>query len=237
MNTQANSNDPKAPSITSRSKGPRTKRGMRSYTALVFAAREVFERDGYIDARISDISKAAGMASGSFYTYFESKEEVLAAVVNAVQEDMLHPHLGTSGQKVNARESIEKANREYLLAYQHNARLMSVFEQVAQVDENFRELRRKRGEAFGKRNARFIRRLQEQGDADPNMDPLIAAYALSAMVGRMAYQVFVIGESIAFEELLLILNRLWINALQINPDANLTAVDSQETGTEFSAVG
>jgi AcrR family transcriptional regulator len=202
---------------------PLTKRGMRAYSALVVAAREVFERDGYVAARISDISRAAEVSSGSFYTYFDSKEEILAAVVDAVQEDMLHPHLRSSGEMTSVRLMIDMANREYLLAYKRNAPLMSVFEQVAQVDERFRELRRQRGQAFGERNAKLIRLLQEQGDADREVNALIASYALSAMVGRMAYQVFVLGEKMEFEELVQTLNRLWMNALKIRPNAKLGA--------------
>ena len=195
---------------------PTSIRGKRTLTALVEAARKVFERDGYVEARIIDISTAAGVAVGSFYTYFDSKEDIFAAVVEAVQEDMLHPHLMDHGRHESVAALINAANTEYLLAYKANARLMSVFEQVVQVDESFRDLRRRRGRAFGQRSARLIRRLQEEGRADPTLDPLISAFALNAMVGRMAYQVFVLGEEVVFEDLVRTLDRLWINALHID---------------------
>ena len=53
----------------------------------------MFERDGFLDARITDITAAAGVAAGSFYTYFNSKEDVFAAVMDDVNEEMLHPRL------------------------------------------------------------------------------------------------------------------------------------------------
>src|SRR6188472_3064973 len=53
---------------------PRTARGARTRAALVRGAREVFERDGLVDARIADIAAAAGVATGSFYSYFATKE-------------------------------------------------------------------------------------------------------------------------------------------------------------------
>lgn len=202
---------------------PSSKRGMRTRNALIAAAREVFERDGYLDARISDICGTAEVATGSFYTYFDSKDEVFGAVVDEVQEAMLHPHLGDLEQHGDVLTLIEANNRAYLLAYRDNARLMSLFEQVAQIDPAFRELRRRRGQAFARRNARTIERLQKAGAADPTLEPYYAALAISGMVGRMAYTVFVLGETIPFEDLVSTLTRLWFNALAIDLEAARTA--------------
>lgn len=194
---------------------PRSARGERTRGALVAGAREVFERDGYLDARITDISKAAGVASGSFYTYFNNKEEIFAAVVEQVQEEMLHPHLRERTGITDARELIDASNREYLRSYKQNARLMALFEQVAQIDPTFRALRIQRGNAFAQRNAKLIRQLQERGEADPSLDPLVTAHALSHMVSRMAYMVYVLEQRIAFERLVATLNQLWFNGLQL----------------------
>ncbi|MET7515646.1 TetR/AcrR family transcriptional regulator [Streptomyces sp. NPDC005480] len=194
---------------------PRSPRGVRTRNALVTAAREVFERDGYLDARITDISKAAHVASGSFYTYFNSKEEIFQALVEQVQEEMLHPHLRERTGITDTRQLIDASNREYLRAYKKNARLMALFEQVAQVDEKFMALRIERGNAFARRNAKLIQTLQESGEADTSLDPLVTAHALSVMVSRMAYMVFVLGQRIPFERLVTTLNKIWENGLQL----------------------
>lgn len=195
---------------------PRSRRGERTRAALVAAARAVFERDGYLDARITDITKEAGVAAGSFYTYFDDKEKIFQAVVEQVQEDMLHPRLRERLGDDDPIALIDAANRDYLVSYKRNARLMALFEQVAQIDDDFRELRRKRGAAFVRRNAKMIRRLQESGRADPELDPLIAAHALSGMVGRIAYSVFILNDRIPFERLVTTLNQLWVNALKLD---------------------
>ncbi len=205
-----------ATTVETEREAPRSKRGERTRATLVAAARTVFERDGFLDARITDITKEAGVASGTFYTYFDNKEEAFKAVVEEVQEDMLHPRLRERLGDEDPLALIDAANREYLLAYKRNARLMALFEQVAQIDDEFRELRRKRGAAFVRRNAKMIRRLQESGRADPDLDPLIAAHALSGMVGRIAYSVYNLGERIAFERLVTTLDQLWVNALKLD---------------------
>jgi AcrR family transcriptional regulator len=197
---------------------PVSARGARTRDALVKAAREVFERDGFLDARITDISATAGVAAGSFYTYFKSKEDVFAAVMDEVNEEMLHPRLRSFADRDDPVSVIEATNRSYLAAYRRNAKLMALMEQVAQIDEEFRRMRLRRVRAFTDRNAQAIRQLQQRGLADPELDAQTAAQALSAMVSRMAYFRYVQGfGSGSLDSLAKTLTRLWAGALGIPP--------------------
>lgn len=45
--------------------------------AILKAATCVFARNGYFSSKVSDIAKAAGVADGTVYLYFKSKEEIL----------------------------------------------------------------------------------------------------------------------------------------------------------------
>ena len=183
---------------------------------MIDAARTVFERDGFVTARVTDIAEEAGLAHGSFYSHFDSKEDALAAVLAEVEEEMLHPRSAHMSSDEDPVAAIEAANRAYLAAYRRNAKLMAVLEQVATVDARFGRLRRRRTAAFVKRNADGIRRLQERGLADPALDPELAALAISAMVSRTAYANFV-GNSkpLGVDVLTETLTRLWANALRI----------------------
>ncbi|HWH92806.1 MAG TPA: TetR/AcrR family transcriptional regulator [Baekduia sp.] len=194
---------------------PRTARGARTRAALVAAARTVFERDGYLDARLTDITAEARCATGSFYTYFTNKQEIFAAVLEEAQEEMLHPHVREVTDAEDPIAVIEASNRAYLEAYERNAKLMRLLEQVSTVDQDVRELRRRRGELFAERNARSIRDLQARGLADPELDPLLAARALSAMVSRMANGVYILGDHVDRDVLVDTLTRLWANALRL----------------------
>ena len=194
---------------------PRTARGARTRAALVAAARTIFERDGYLNARLTDITAEANCSTGSFYTYFTNKEEVFAAVLEAVNEEMLHPHVREVTGDEDPIAVIEASNRAYLEAYERNAKLMRLLEQVATIDEDFRRLRHRRAALFVERNARSIRDLQARGLADPELDPELTARALSSMVGRTANAVFVQGDDVDREQLIRTLTRLWANALRL----------------------
>ena len=195
---------------------PATVRGARTRAALIAAARKVFERDGYLDAKLTDITKTAHCATGSFYTYFTNKAEIFAAVLEQAQQDMMHPGMGRVDDTDHPYPVLEASNRAYLEAYRRNAKLMGLLEQVAQVDPEFREFRARRADAFIQRNAGGIAELQARGLADPGVDPLLASRALSGMVSRLAYSAFVLGEVVDadVETLVSTVTRLWANALR-----------------------
>ena len=47
---------------------------------IVDAAIRVFARSGYYSSRVSDIAREAGIASGTIYLYFKTKEEILVTL-------------------------------------------------------------------------------------------------------------------------------------------------------------
>jgi len=199
---------------------PHTERGRQTRAALLAAAREVFARDGFVATTTTSIAKAAGVANGSFYTHFTDKYEIFVELYRELQEEMLHP--GIHDARLGDADPvavIEEATRAYLESYRANAGLMRVFEQVAVIDERFRELRLARARAFEERNVRGIRRLQREGVADPALNAELVADALSGMVSRDAYLTFALGlrPDVDFDELVSTLTTLWANALGIRP--------------------
>ena len=57
-------------------KRPRTERGRKTMRAILDAAAREFGDKGFHDASVSGITQSAGLALGSFYTYFDSKDAV-----------------------------------------------------------------------------------------------------------------------------------------------------------------
>ena len=62
-------------------KAPRTERGRKTVRKLLEAAAQEFGQRGFHEAAITGITARAGVALGTFYTYFESKEELFRALV------------------------------------------------------------------------------------------------------------------------------------------------------------
>jgi AcrR family transcriptional regulator len=68
-------------SAASDGKAPRTARGERTLRKILDAARDEFGERGFADSSIVAITQRAGVALGTFYTYFDSKEAVFQALV------------------------------------------------------------------------------------------------------------------------------------------------------------
>jgi AcrR family transcriptional regulator len=195
---------------------PRSRSGIRTRAAIIEAARVILERDGLRDARISDITREAGVASGSFYTYFASKTEVMNALLPEIEEDLLDPIAGPEaegGPDIATR--VEIMIRTYLENYERNVKLLKVLEEATSAEETVAEWRLERSREFARRAAIDITSWQNRGLVDPKLDPVVTARALSGMVVRMAYFVYAVGDTIPFEDLVANLSRLWVNALRL----------------------
>jgi AcrR family transcriptional regulator len=196
---------------------PVTARGARTRASLVKAARALFERNGYLETNVGDIARRARVAHGTFYTYFNSKEEIFSEVVEALQADMARiasdePTIMEDGS-IAAR--IERANRGYIRAYETNARMMAVLEQVATFNPRLAQTRRATRTFWRQRSSEAIRRWQERGIIDKAIDPDYAASALGSMIDRSAYVWIVLGEPYEFETAVVQLTRLYCNALGV----------------------
>jgi len=62
-------------------KAPRTERGRRTLRKLLDASAVEFGEKGFHEASVSSITRRAGVALGTFYTYFDSKEALFQALV------------------------------------------------------------------------------------------------------------------------------------------------------------
>ncbi len=194
---------------------PTTERGRRARAALLVAARRVFERDGFLDARVTDISTEAGVSHGSFYTYFGSKTGVFRALVTETMDE-LYASLGEVGDHEPSADPavrIDRANRRFVLMYRENTALMALFEQVATIDPEVRALRHAVRQRMVARVTRSVERLQQEGSADPALDARCSANALVAMVNGLVHHWLVLGEELDQEQVVTTLTRLWAQAL------------------------
>jgi AcrR family transcriptional regulator len=224
-NIQAESGPP--PSAPLLSAAPLTARGAQTRAKLIAAAQALFERDGYLETSVADIAKRAAVAHGTFYTYFDSKEDVFAEVADALVVDFqsalaAEPQL-PPGHSVSER--IEQTNRSYLSVYARRARMMAVLEQVATFNPRLAAIRRTSRRMWLQRNTAAVQRWQEAKLVDPAIDPAYAASVLGSMVDRSAYVWNVLGEPHEFEMAVKQLTRLYCNALGLkchldkqNPD-------------------
>jgi AcrR family transcriptional regulator len=194
-----------------------TERGRLARREIVAAARRVFERDGYLDARVEDIVIEAGVARGSFYSYFPSKREVFKEIAADVGGEIARAVQRSDRSSSNALETLEASNRRYLDVYRANSRIVGLIEQVSTIDPEIHEARLRSRQSHVRRVARTIRRWQQCGRADPEIDPVTTAAALVSMLSNFAYWWLAAGDS--YDEALVArtLTSIWARAVGLEP--------------------
>ncbi len=192
-----------------------TARGQATRDKLVAAARTVFAERGFAGTRMGDLADAAGVAHGTVYTYFDTKEDVLLAVLAAVREDLHAAMTLPTVRDPVAR--IEGANRAYLDGYRSHAQLLRVAQEAAAGDARFADVLRDLRDTHVRRVAAAIRKLQAEGVAAPDVDAHTAAAALCGMVEGFAAHWLGRGE--VHDEALAnrTLTQLWVRGLGLRP--------------------
>jgi AcrR family transcriptional regulator len=197
----------------------RPKRGARTRERLLGAAKAVFEEIGLQDARVSQISERAGLSYGSFYHYFDSKEEVFREVAREVGRALTASMDIIMDRESGAppRQRLTAAIRDHFEAYRTEARMLSVIDQVARQDEAIATFWNDVVNQRRKNVEDGIEALQRHGKADPALDPTIAAAALGAMIFRFADQWLVQGyPECDFDTGVEQITKLFLNALGIH---------------------
>jgi AcrR family transcriptional regulator len=197
---------------------PKSNRGQLTRQRLLVAGKKVFERDGFLQARVADIAAEAGVSHGSFYHYFDSKEAIFRVIAEAVEVRLISVDDGghDNGKTNDPIEKVRAANRSYLLAYKKEAKIMRVIEEVSRYDDEVRKIRVERDNDLAARLESAIQSLQAQGVADSRIDGRYAATALGGMVARFAEQMFVGGGKYDLEDAIDQLTLLWCNALGLS---------------------
>jgi AcrR family transcriptional regulator len=171
---------------TSPSKPAKTRRGAATRVRLVEAAAVVFAEHGYTAARISDMVRLAGISQGNFYRHFQSKEQVLLAVLEGPLEELHRSSGGHRGTEVVLSDLIA-ANRAYFSTYARHRHLVRVLREAAATNPEFGHLWLTMRRGFVERTAHWLERLQSEGRIEVEANPEMLAEALGSIVEHLAY--------------------------------------------------
>lgn len=163
-----------------------TAKGRATRRAFQDAARTVFARDGYINARLVDIADEAGKSLASFYNYYDSKEALLADIASDFDDEMQQIVAEPFRRGLPTQAALREAIAGFWRQYERRLPEMVGIFHASIVDPAFaarwNEIR-----TNGTRTiAAGIRSAQRSGAA-PGLDPWIAASALSSMLEHFCY--------------------------------------------------
>jgi AcrR family transcriptional regulator len=176
--------------IAKQSRRPRKNRAERSEAirqAIFLAAARVVGRYGYADASISKITAAAKVAHGTFYNYFESRQDLFEQLLPALGQ-LLLSHV--TDEVAPVADGLEREETR-LLAWFKFLQIHPEFYRILNEGEVFVPTAfRRHVEGFGAGYLRALRRAKLRGElhdfADEELEPI--AYILLAARAYLSFR-------------------------------------------------
>jgi len=120
-------------------KAPRTPRGEKTMRKILDAALAEFGEKGFSESSIVSITSRAKVALGTFYTYFDSKEALFAALVRDMStrvKALVPPAMAEARDALDAEARTQRAYLEFVL---ENKEVYRIIDEAEFVDpEGFR---------------------------------------------------------------------------------------------------
>lgn len=107
--------------------------------AILRAAIKVFARNGYFNSKVSDIAGEAGIADGTVYLYFKSKEEVLHSVFDRAMEEFISEGKSEIAEIESVTEKLRRISQLHLKRLSADRDLAIVFQVELRGSTKFME--------------------------------------------------------------------------------------------------
>jgi AcrR family transcriptional regulator len=180
---------------TLRPRGEKTRQRLLEAGAVVLPAR------GYHDARVDDLVDAAGVSHGSFYRYFENKDDFFRVLAEQASGRMIE--LLDAFPDVDDLPALRAWLGEWFAAYRGNGGVISTWQEMQAADPALQE--------FSLAVATSVlERLVDILDGRGFGDPVGDALPLLAVIERLPYSVYTLGfatEQEAIEAMAVIIRR------------------------------
>jgi AcrR family transcriptional regulator len=156
-------------------------RGQKTRQLLLDAGTAVLPARGYHDARVDDIVEAAGVSHGSFYRYFDNKDDFFRVLAEEASTRMVEQldAFPLDGPGPELRRWLH----EWFVTYESNGGVISTWQEMQMAGADL--------VSFGQEvAATVLARLMAMLDRRGFGDPLVDAIALLAVVERVPYSVY-----------------------------------------------
>jgi TetR/AcrR family transcriptional regulator, fatty acid metabolism regulator protein len=165
---------------------PEAFRGTSKRERILRAAVDVFAEHGYFNAKVAQIAKAAGVADGTIYLYFDGKEDLLITIfrehtrnyLRSLERTLANINRAEERLRVAVRHHLETLGRDRALAVvsqvelRHSLKFMSLFSQQEVAD--YLNVIRK-----------IVEHGQQQGVFRRNVHPQLVAKAVFGVLDEM----------------------------------------------------
>jgi AcrR family transcriptional regulator len=160
------------------------------HEAIIFAARQEFARNGFHDAVVSDIARAAGVGKGTVYRRFGNKERLFAALIKNGSQELLRRIEAAVRSGNTPLETLQNCVDVYFEFFRHSREIIEIVvtEGKQRVGRVHSELMQNDARTRGHLSAIF-RSGMDQGFFRPHDPDKLALLLHSALLSLMRWAV------------------------------------------------
>lgn len=193
--------------------GRRERKKMLSRKAILHAAVEQFSRKGFKETSVADIMNAADLGIGTFYNYFQSKEEILVQLMQEMVREIAEAINALRAANRPARELIETGCCITARFLDENRYVLPLFLAAADksgLPEGSGKESRVPSPGFKMLFERILREGQEQGEVRSDLPPELIAEMFHSVYQAAAFSKL----AIPFQENVAMKTRLLLDGIR-----------------------
>lgn len=168
--------------------GRRARKKAANRAALAAAARGLFARKGLYSTTIEDVTEAADLAKGTFYTYFASRDDLIAELVRETLCDLVdRSGAACAGADTCARraEAIIGAHAQLFSAQPDTVLLLHQARGWAKLPSGKDSAVRKEFKAYVESLAELFQKSKPKGSCSSKRQSLATARALAGCIAGL----------------------------------------------------
>jgi len=159
-------------------------------TEIVKAAIEVFTQKGYHSAKVSDITRKAGISIGTFYVHFQNKRDLFIEVV----EEVFRHIVGDAARNIKGEQDLGKRlvirGRTFFENYTRYVEILNQLRaEIASEEKWPQEKLNRMYKALTGPVIKEAREGVERGEIRAEVDPELLAFALTGLIEVLSFRI------------------------------------------------
>lgn len=196
---------------------PRRSRGDRQREAIVAAVRELLQKYAFADLSVSAISERAGIARSGFYFYFDSKYDVLAAILAEATHELeeLTHCFAPRGVDETPAAFAGRMVGSAVAVFTHNDPIMTACNDARNTDAKIREILDRQIDSIVDQIIGIVEREIAAGTARPISDdiPALVRTLCATTALMLSGDITYLGPGRDVQRGVRVLEKLWLAAL------------------------
>ncbi|MBN1802825.1 MAG: TetR/AcrR family transcriptional regulator [Candidatus Lokiarchaeota archaeon] len=154
----------------------------------LIAAVETFQKKGFNDTRVKDITELAGTSVGNFYRYFNSKEEIFEILIEEFYIDIMDKLEKLLNYNIPPVKLIKALYREYVTVFKQHGNAALIFvDQMSGINQKYAKMKEDYLQQGYKTVEKIINKLLDVGYIRPQNPKLTAMIWVDLLFQTFSY--------------------------------------------------